>query len=64
MLAPKIQQFSKLADYHYKPTPLVMLNTEASRNKIRLFLENKKQNMFSSENNLESTRVLLIHKGP
>ena len=41
-----------------------MRDTEALKNKTRLYLENKKQNTFSSENNLESTRVPLKYKGP
>ena len=39
-----------------------MWDAEASRNKTRLLLENKKQNTFASENNLESTKVPWIHK--
>ena len=34
-----------------------MRDAEVSKSKTRLFLKNKKQNMFTSENNLESTRV-------
>ena len=34
-----------------------MRGAEASRNRTRLSLENKKQNTFTSKNNLESTRV-------
>ena len=33
-----------------------MRDAETSRSKTRLLLENKKQNTFVSENNLESTR--------
>ena len=33
-------------------------DAEASRNRTHLLLENKKQNTFASENNLEFTRVL------
>ena len=40
-----------------------MRDAEVSRSKIRLLLENKKQNTFASENNLESTRVPWIHEG-
>ena len=36
---------------------ILMWDAEASRNKTRLLLENKKQNTFASENNLESTKV-------
>ena len=35
----------------------VMCDAEVTRSKTRLLLENKKQNTFVSENNLESTRV-------
>ena len=36
----------------------MMRDVEASRNRTHLLLENKKQNTFASENNLEFTRVL------
>ena len=35
----------------------LMWDAEASRSRICLLLENKKQNTFASENNLESIRV-------
>ena len=39
-----------------------MRDVEATRSKKCLLLNNKKQNTFSSENNLESTRIPQIHK--
>ena len=36
---------------------MVIRNAEASRSKTCIILENKKQNMFSYENNLESMRI-------
>ena len=39
-----------------------MRDVEALRSKTCLLLENKKQNTFISENNLESMRVPWIHK--
>ena len=39
-----------------------MQKQQATRSKTHLLLENKKQNMFASENNLESTRIPQIHK--
>ena len=41
-----------------------MQNAEASKSRTRLLLENKKQNMFASENNLKSMKIPWIHKGP
>ena len=41
-----------------------MWEAEASKNRTHLLLENKKQNTFTSENNLEFTRVPRIHEGP
>ena len=38
-----------------------MRNVEPFRSKTRLSLENKKQNTFVSENNLEFTRVIRVH---
>ena len=35
----------------------VMRDVEAAGIRTRLLLENKKQNMFASKNNIESTRV-------
>ena len=40
----------------------VMRDAEASRSKTHPLLENKKQNTFAFENNLEFTRVPWIHK--
>ena len=40
-----------------------MWDAEVSRSWTCLLLENKKQNMFTSENNLEFTRVPWIHEG-
>ena len=39
-----------------------MRDAEKLRSRTRLSLENKKQNTFISENNLESMRVPWIHK--
>ena len=41
-----------------------MQNAEASKSRTRLVLENKKQNMFASKNNLKSMKIPWIHKGP
>ena len=40
-----------------------MQDEKALRSKTHLPLENKKQNMFASNNNLESTRVRIRRKG-
>ena len=39
-------------------------DAEALRSSICLLLENKKQNMFASKNNLESMKFPWIHKSP
>ena len=39
-----------------------MQKQQAIRSKTHLLLENKKQNMFASENNLEFTRIPQIHE--
>ena len=39
-----------------------MRDAEVSKNRTRLPLDNKKQNTFASENNLESIKVPWIHK--
>ena len=40
----------------------MLTDAEALRSRTRLLLENKKQNTFTFENNLEYTRVPWIHK--
>ena len=41
-----------------------MQDAKELRSRTRPPLENNKQNVFASENNLESTRIPWIHKGP
>ena len=54
-------KLSKLKSIHYAYfSTLLVLGTkdaEVLRNRTHLFLENKKQSMFISKNNLESMRV-------
>jgi len=39
-----------------------MRDAEVPRNRVRLLLENKKQNTFASKNNLKFMKVPWIHK--
>jgi len=52
----------KSKNFIYIPYKAVMWDGEASKNKIHLLLENKKQNTFAFENNIELARVPWIHK--
>ena len=49
--------FSKRMTCHYFCCRSLMRDAEVSKNRTRLPLDNKKQNTFVSENNLESIKV-------